>query len=159
MGGLFEGSAWLCRGSRGFCGILRGSAAFSGGSGQRAPNRAPNPQPNLHSPEDQNLTPTLRTPICHIVPISRIYTPTPKPQNSLVRIFLSATRSRMEILTEENLVGQKRLPLQFPRLPFPYTKENQVSLVRTFLSDPGSGNKIRRLGGWGWKNDPEARFE
>ena len=27
------------------------------------------------------------------------------------------------------------------------TKENQVSLVRTFLSEPDSGSKIGRLGG------------
>ena len=33
------------------------------------------------------------------------------------------------------------------------SKENQVSLVRTFLSEPGSGSQISRLGGWGWKND------
>ena len=25
----------------------------------------------------------------------------------------------------------------------------------TFLSDPGSESKISRLGGWGWKNDPD----
>ena len=36
------------------------------------------------------------------------------------------------------------------------SKENQVCLVRTFLSDPGSESKISRLGGWGWKNDPEC---
>ena len=36
-------------------------------------------------------------------------------------------------------------------------KENQVSLVRTFLSDPGSESKISRLGGWGWKNDPDTK--
>ena len=35
------------------------------------------------------------------------------------------------------------------------SKENQVSLVRTFLSAPGSECKISRLGGWGWKNDPD----
>ena len=27
--------------------------------------------------------------------------------------------------------------------------------MRTFLSDPGSESKIGRLGGWGWKKDPE----
>ena len=61
----------------------------------------------------------------------------------------------MEILTKENLVGGKNgspCSLQdFHSL----TKENLVSLVRTFLSDSGSESKISRLGGWGWKNDPE----
>ena len=36
------------------------------------------------------------------------------------------------------------------------SKENQASLVRTFLSEPGSAeSKISRLGGWGWKKDPD----
>ena len=38
------------------------------------------------------------------------------------------------------------------------SKENQVSLVRTFLSEPGSLSKISRLRGWGWKNDPENKW-
>ena len=33
--------------------------------------------------------------------------------------------------------------------------ENQVSLVRTFLSDPGSESEIGRLWGWGSKQDPD----
>ena len=36
-------------------------------------------------------------------------------------------------------------PLHFPGLSLFFGKENQVSLVRTFLSDPGSGSKIGRL--------------
>ena len=35
-------------------------------------------------------------------------------------------------------------------------KENEVSLVRTFLSAPGSESKIGRLGSWGWQNDTET---
>ena len=42
-----------------------------------------------------------------------------QPQNSLVRI-LSATRSRIEILTKEKLVGTKLRPLQFAGLSLPY---------------------------------------
>ena len=33
----------------------------------------------------------------------------------------------------------------------------KVSLVRTFLLDPGSQSEIGRLGGWGWTNDPEKK--
>ena len=54
----------------------------------------------------------------------------------------------MEILTKENLVGAKKLPLQFPGLSF-LSKENQVSLVRALLSEPGSEVKSADLGGWG----------
>ena len=58
----------------------------------------------------------------------------------------------MGILTEENLVGAKTAPTATSTLG----KENQVSLVvRAFLSEPGSGSKIGRLGGGGWKKDPE----
>ena len=73
--------------------------------------------------------------------------------------FPSATRSRMEILTKENLVGAKISPTAVSRAftPLLLSKENQVSLVRTFLSQPGSESKINRRGGWGWKNDPEKR--
>ena len=49
----------------------------------------------------------------------------------------------MEILTKENLVGTKPLPLKLPRL----------SAIRVFPSDPGSESKISRLRGWRWKND------
>ena len=34
-------------------------------------------------------------------------------------------------------------------------KENQVSLVRTFLSEPSSGIIIGGLGDWEWKDDPD----
>ena len=37
------------------------------------------------------------------------------------------------------------------------SKETQVSLVRTFLSEAGPESKISRLGGWVWKNDPELQ--
>ena len=56
----------------------------------------------------------------------------------------------MEILTKENLVGAKiARTADFHSL----SKENQVSLVRTFRSEPGSGSKISRLAGQGWKRD------
>ena len=32
-----------------------------------------------------------------------------------------------------------------------------MSLARTFLSDLGSESEIGRLGGWGWRIDPEQR--
>ena len=57
----------------------------------------------------------------------------------------------MEILTKENLVGAKTGAHHSFQDFHSLTKENQVSLVRTFLSDPGSESKITRLGGWGWK--------
>ena len=53
--------------------------------------------------------------------------------------------------------GQKPFPLQFPGLFHSLSKGNLVSLVRTFLSEPGSKSKINRLGGWGWKNDPDLQ--
>ena len=57
----------------------------------------------------------------------------------------------MEILTKEKLLsGQELLPLQLQDL-HSLSKENQASLVRTFLSEPGPESKISRLGGWVWK--------
>ena len=32
------------------------------------------------------------------------------------------------------------------------------TLVRVFLSDPGSERKRGRIGAWGWRNDPELKF-
>ena len=61
----------------------------------------------------------------------------------------------MEILTKENLVGTKTAPAAVSRTFTPLLRRNQVSLVSTFLSDPGSESKISRLRGWGWKNDPD----
>ena len=29
-------------------------------------------------------------------------------------------------------------------------------LTKDFYSDPSSASKIDRLGGWGWKNDPDV---
>ena len=72
----------------------------------------------------------------------KISPPPPTPE-FLSRDFPSAARSQTKTLTDHSL-----------------SKGNQVSLVRTFLSEPGSGSKIGRLGGWGWKihwgcpNDP-----
>ena len=61
----------------------------------------------------------------------------------------------MEIFTEENLVGVKTAPATISR-PFAHKgEESQVSLIRNFLSDPGSKNKIGVLGGWGQKNEPD----
>ena len=55
----------------------------------------------------------------------------------------------MESLTKENLVGAKMAPTAVSSSFHSLTKENQVSLVRTFLSDPGSESKNIGLGGWG----------
>ena len=51
----------------------------------------------------------------------QIVTPHPPTPEVLSKDFLSATRSRMEILAKENmsLSGQKLLPLQFPELSLP----------------------------------------
>ena len=49
----------------------------------------------------------------------QIFTPTPTPE-FLSKDFPSATRSRTEVLTKENLLGAKLLPLQFPGLSLPY---------------------------------------
>ena len=67
--------------------------------------------------------------------------------------FPSVTRSRMEILVKENLLGAGTAPRIFQD----FHSLSKVSLVRTFLFEPGSGSKIGRLGGWVWKNDPEMR--
>ena len=69
-------------------------------------------------------------------------TPTPNP-DFLTRDFPSATRSRMKILSKENLVGTKTAATAISRIS------------KAFLSDQGSKCKISRLGGWGWKNDPD----
>ena len=61
----------------------------------------------------------------------------------------------MEVLTKENLVGATNCSQGNFQNFHSLSKENQVSLVRAFLSDPGSESKIRRLKGWGRKNDPE----
>ena len=81
--------------------------------------------------------------------------PPPTPE-LLTKDFPSATRSRVEILTEENLVRAKKCSQCSFQDFSSLSKENQISLVRTFLSDPGSESKMGRLGGWGWKNDPEG---
>ena len=47
------------------------------------------------------------------------FSPPPPTPEFLSKDFLSATRSQTEILTKENLVGQKLLPLQFPGLSLP----------------------------------------
>ena len=54
-------------------------------------------------------------------------------------------------------------PLRPPRPPLLKSKKNifivvspSLTLVRTFLCDPGSECQMRSLGGWGWNNDAEA---
>ena len=88
---------------------------------------------------------------------SRFSPPPPTPE-VLTKDFSSATRSRMEILTEENLVGAETDPTAVSR-----TVTRLVGRIRFlskdfFLSEPGSGGKISRLEGWGWKNDPDGGF-
>ena len=84
----------------------------------------------------------------------RFSPPHPTPE-FLTKDFPSATRSQMEILTKENLVGAKAAPTAVSRDFHSLSKGNQVSLVRPFLSEPGSKSKNSRLGGWGWKNGPD----
>ena len=71
---------------------------------------------------------------------------TPHPQ-FLTKDFPAATRSRMEILTWEKLVGAKTAPnfQVFPSL------RKSGFLVKTFLPEPGPESKVSRLGGRGWK--------
>ena len=57
--------------------------------------------------------------------------------------FLSATRSRMEILTKENLVRRKTAHCSF-RDFHSLTKDNQI-----FLAEPDSDEKSHRLRGLG----------
>ena len=83
------------------------------------------------------------------------FSPPPPTPEFLSKDFPSATRPRTEILTKENLVGTKNCSHCSFQDFHSLSKGNQVSLVRTFLSEPGSGSKIGRLGGWGWKNGLE----
>ena len=83
------------------------------------------------------------------------FPPPPPTPEFLSKDFPSATRSRKESLTKENLVGAKNCSHCNFQGFHSLNKENQVSLVRASLSEPGSQRKISRLGGWGWKNDPE----
>ena len=56
----------------------------------------------------------------------------------------------MKVLTKkENLVRAKIAPTAVSKALHSLSKESQVSLVRTFLSDPDSESQINRLGGWG----------
>ena len=74
--------------------------------------------------------------------------PTPPTPELRTKDFLSATRSRTEILTKEILVGAKTAPTVVSRTFHSLSRENQVALVRTFLSETGSESKISGLGGW-----------
>ena len=62
----------------------------------------------------------------------------------------------MEILTNENLIRARTALTAISWTFTPLVTEKQVSLVRTFLSEPGSGSRIGRLGGWGWQSDPDS---
>ena len=83
------------------------------------------------------------------------FDPHPQPQISLVRIFCLQPGLGWKFLLRRTCCRSKNGSHCSFQDFHSLTKENQVSLVRTFLSDPGSGSKIRRLGGWGWKNDPD----
>ena len=54
-----------------------------------------------------------------------ISTPTPTPTPELLTKDLSATRSRMEILPKENLVGAKTTPIAISRPFTPSQRENR----------------------------------
>ena len=81
--------------------------------------------------------------------------PHPQPQNSLLRIFRLQPGLEWKFLLRRTCCRGKNCSHCSFQDFHSLSKENQVSLVRTFLSDPGSESKISRLGGWGWKNDPE----
>ena len=80
--------------------------------------------------------------------------PHPQPQNSLLRIFRLQPGLERKFLLRRTWPGKKCSHCSFHDF-HSLSKGNQVSLVRTFLSEPGSKSKISRLGGWGWKNDPD----
>ena len=63
----------------------------------------------------------------------------------------------MEFLIEENLVGAKAVPTAVSMVFARLLRGNRVSLVRTFLSDPGSESKMSRLGVWGCKHVLDMR--
>ena len=60
--------------------------------------------------------------------------------------LLSASRSPMEILTKKDLVGAKNCSHCISQDFHSLCRENRVSLVRTFLSDPDSESKTADLG-------------
>ena len=80
--------------------------------------------------------------------------PHPQPQNSLLRIFRLRPGLEWKFLPRRTWLGKNCSHCSFQDF-HSLSKENQVSLVRTFLSESGSESKISRLGGWGWKHDPE----
>ena len=84
------------------------------------------------------------------------FDPHPQPQISLVRISVCDQVSNGNSYWGEPGRGRNGSHCSFQAF-HSLTKENQVSLVRTFLSDPGSESKNTRLGGWGWKDDPDFR--
>ena len=53
----------------------------------------------------------------------------------------------MAIPTKENLVGAKTVPTAISSHFHSLSKENQVFLVRAFLSEPGPESTISGLGG------------
>ena len=71
-------------------------------------------------------------------------TPPPPSPELLTKDFPPATRSRLKIFTKENLVGAKIAPTAVSRtLMHALSKENQVSLVRSFLSEPSFWARLR----------------
>ena len=74
----------------------------------------------------------------------KLSSPPPTPE-LLTKDFPSAARYRTKILTKEYLVKARTAPAVVSKTFTPLSKENQVSLVRTFLSDPGSESKMCRL--------------
>ena len=81
--------------------------------------------------------------------------PPPNPE-FLTKDFSPANRSWMVIFAKENLLRVKNCcHRSFQDFHF-LSLENQVFLVRSLPSDAGSESKISKLGGWGWKDDPDA---
>ena len=68
----------------------------------------------MHEFPGEGVIQNLRKSAFWALSVTLVLSPEARPE------FLSGTSSRMEILTEENLVRQKKIPLHFPGLSLPY---------------------------------------
>ena len=80
----------------------------------------------------------------------------PQPQVSLVRISVCNHVSHRDSHSGDPHQTKNGSQCNFQNI-HSLTKENQVSLLRIFLSQPDPEWKINGLGGWGWKNEPDER--
>ena len=77
--------------------------------------------------------------------------PHSQPQNSSLRIFRRQPGLEWKFLLRRTCCWGKNCSHCSFQDFHSLSKGNQVSLVRTFLSEPGSKSKNSRLGGWGGK--------